>query len=922
MANPPSIQSNSSNELFTQISSITETQGLGVVTPNAPLRGDHHHSPLSPQPTDAPSNSLSLPPAPSPPCASHSSEDEEIMASNATNEPDINFSFGTRHQSPIHLHSESQLNASHGPSAPTNLNTPRRHSPSSPPARGSRSSFDSPTLPIPQPSSTDPAITFRRPSRSMAQLFNGLSSGALSNPSVLSEVKSRKPRTTGWRERMNRMSGGPVGAGGGGGLGGGPLNSSASSASPRVRKAESERIPPHGSSRLRHPMVVPPSPISLVQCKSSAVDGSPSVINTASLISDADGLTEDIINEMAATEGFCGLESCLVYAIEPCAVCCPCGEFIVRPPTSPCGSRENGCRQCLNYVCCCCGSRGKHHAHYLHNQDSSAVVLDGVSARIYRRTLIRRRVRHCLQEFRKTVSAFSLGGWALAVLVFFTAGLMVVKAVGEVTGNVLGWAVVWQAAALAWLEMLLCLLARILIRIVAIMVSSGTKFGFIVVALLDSTLAVLVWSVLATSVFIKQTDGESKLDWEPIDDESRQRLIFFHIIIIVLATRSLVLDAIMLLANLGFSMVLRAAAARLLMAYEAFSSLDAAWWTTQMNLYFEKEAQNNPMPNVDYLHLDAESEAGMGTTTQPPHSLRIRPDMRLSFFTVGGASSAFSGAHHYSMLKKKTKQLRKLRQSQADGGRAGNYFALEFLKQNAFSVIINGNCYDVQTPKAASSLAREMFLELLSFQRHLDALERRSVPLLVQTPSGRNPEPIRRQVAGRLRQRELRLRRQTVALMLGKEMSDEFMTVVDVTGSGKVSSRALVKAVETTLDERESLLNSREAREGIALVFKTLVSAMLWLVAVFIMLIIIGVDFETIVLSGAAVIASLTVALGVFYTNFFKAALFILLHDPYNHGDRVRVNGGEVLIVEHIRAYTTLFVSVYGKPVCWSQSTL
>eukprot|EP00923_Selenidium_pygospionis_P020342 GHVN01035194.1.p1 GENE.GHVN01035194.1~~GHVN01035194.1.p1 ORF type:complete len:309 (-),score=30.86 GHVN01035194.1:641-1567(-) len=158
--------------------------------------------------------------------------------------------------------------------------------------------------------------------------------------------------------------------------------------------------------------------------------------------------------------------------------------------------------------------------------------------------------------------------------------------------------------------------------------------------------------------------------------------------------------------------------------------------------------------------------------------------------------------------------------------------------------------------------------------------------------------------------------------MLGKEMSDEFMTVVDVTGSGKVSSRALVKAVETTLDERESLLNSREAREGIALVFKTLVSAMLWLVAVFIMLIIIGVDFETIVLSGAAVIASLTVALGVFYTNFFKAALFILLHDPYNHGDRVRVNGGEVLIVEHIRAYTTLFVSVYGKPSIYPNAWL
>ena len=37
--------------------------------------------------------------------------------------------------------------------------------------------------------------------------------------------------------------------------------------------------------------------------------------------------------------------------------------------------------------------------------------------------------------------------------------------------------------------------------------------------------------------------------------------------------------------------------------------------------------------------------------------------------------------------------------------------------------------------------------------------------------------------------------------------------------------------------------------------------------------------------------------------------------NPYNIGDRVRIDGGDVLYVRRIRTYTTEFESMHGKPV-------
>lgn len=54
---------------------------------------------------------------------------------------------------------------------------------------------------------------------------------------------------------------------------------------------------------------------------------------------------------------------------------------------------------------------------------------------------------------------------------------------------------------------------------------------------------------------------------------------------------------------------------------------------------------------------------------------------------------------------------------------------------------------------------------------------------------------------------------------------------------------------------------------------------------------------------------------GYIYQNFITAVIFVAFTNPYNVGDRVRIDNGEAMYVRNIHTYTTEFVTVHAKPV-------
>eukprot|EP01068_Selenidium_serpulae_P017592 Selendium_serpulae@DN6388_c0_g1_i5.p1 len=486
---------------------------------------------------------------------------------------------------------------------------------------------------------------------------------------------------------------------------------------------------------------------------------------------------------------------------------------------------------------------------------------------------------------------------------------------------------------------------------------------FLLVAVLDSSLSILIWSIINIILFMQNTWNLVFIDPKP--QQIYQTMFVFFVI---LAARANVLDVAMLFANLTFSMALKPKAAQLLRCYEWLSSLDCYWWKRQL--------ENKPHL-WDSLRVACDTAPKphdwAGSTRFPMRrddSLGLsRPWPRMSVANVGEkristmSQVAMPEATHVALTKPKTRDIRRMRDRQANRGKSQNYFSLEYIRYRPLQVCLDGQGSLVSSEKVASVLAGYLFTQMLKFQRMIETTISRDNPepeIIAQDPKSKNPRfrrktknqrnqpeqakgqaadesaaalpaasaavpsvnPTTAAVVKRVRARENKVTSRTINIMLGWTEGPEFMKQVNLAGNGKLSPQELQKYVSQSYCEREGLLSSREAREGIALMFRVLISGGLWIVAVFLLLLVLGFTFQTILLTGLAMLASITVVLGVLYTNFFKSAIFILLHDPYGVGDRVRINGAPVVTVKHIRAYTTQFETVLGKPVVYPNAFL
>nr|PIL96828.1 transporter, small conductance mechanosensitive ion channel (MscS) family protein [Toxoplasma gondii COUG] len=171
-------------------------------------------------------------------------------------------------------------------------------------------------------------------------------------------------------------------------------------------------------------------------------------------------------------------------------------------------------------------------------------------------------------------------------------------------------------------------------------------------------------------------------------------------------------------------------------------------------------------------------------------------------------------------------------------------------------------------------------------------------------------------------QEEAYLGRETIELYLRPEEAEEFMKQVDFAGHGKINAEMFKRAMLNIYNARKRLVRGLRSQGSVASTVLRMISLLLWFVCAVVMLLVIGVDMNTVIVSGAAFLSALTVALSYLYQHFITAVIFVALTNPYNVGDRIRVDGGEILTVRKIRTYTTEFDTVHGRPVIYSNSVL
>nr|CEL70415.1 TPA: transporter, small conductance mechanosensitive ion channel (MscS) family protein [Neospora caninum Liverpool] len=169
---------------------------------------------------------------------------------------------------------------------------------------------------------------------------------------------------------------------------------------------------------------------------------------------------------------------------------------------------------------------------------------------------------------------------------------------------------------------------------------------------------------------------------------------------------------------------------------------------------------------------------------------------------------------------------------------------------------------------------------------------------------------------------EAYLGRETIELYLRPEEAEEFMKQVDFAGHGKINAEMFKRAILNIYNARKRLVRGLRSQGSVASTVLRMISLLLWFVCAVVMLLVIGVDMNTVIVSGAAFLSALTVALSYLYQHFVTAVIFVALTNPYNVGDRIRVDGGEILTVRKIRTYTTEFDTVHGRPVIYSNSVL
>ncbi|CRG99955.1 mechanosensitive ion channel protein, putative [Plasmodium relictum] len=164
--------------------------------------------------------------------------------------------------------------------------------------------------------------------------------------------------------------------------------------------------------------------------------------------------------------------------------------------------------------------------------------------------------------------------------------------------------------------------------------------------------------------------------------------------------------------------------------------------------------------------------------------------------------------------------------------------------------------------------------------------------------------------------------KEMIEVFLKPEEAEEFMKEFDLSGHGRIDVIMFRNAIKRAITCRKKFIKSLKGQESILKLVRRLMSILMSFLASVVLLFIFGVSADTIIVTGAAFITAVTVILSYMYTSFITSVIFIAFSNPYNIGDRIRLDGGEAMYIKKIKTYTTEFETTTGKIVIYENSKL
>jgi small-conductance mechanosensitive channel len=115
----------------------------------------------------------------------------------------------------------------------------------------------------------------------------------------------------------------------------------------------------------------------------------------------------------------------------------------------------------------------------------------------------------------------------------------------------------------------------------------------------------------------------------------------------------------------------------------------------------------------------------------------------------------------------------------------------------------------------------------------------------------------------------------------------------------------IVKAVNSVYKDREKLVRNMKDRQSVAGVLSKIIAVILFLVAVIIFITLLGVDFVSFIAPFGTAVLAISFVFGSAAASAFKSFVFLIFVNPFDVGDRVRLEDNRVLKILKISLLST-----------------
>ncbi|GBE61573.1 mechanosensitive ion channel family protein [Babesia ovata] len=157
---------------------------------------------------------------------------------------------------------------------------------------------------------------------------------------------------------------------------------------------------------------------------------------------------------------------------------------------------------------------------------------------------------------------------------------------------------------------------------------------------------------------------------------------------------------------------------------------------------------------------------------------------------------------------------------------------------------------------------------------------------------------------------------------LNPSVVEAFFVAYDIGNCGYVSSEVFTRNVLYMCSLRKRLMSALKNQRSILGLVSRLLSTALWFLIFVVFLMTFRVNKNIVLPSVIGFFSAMIVALSYMYTSFITAIIFVVLSNPYNVGDRIRIDNGEAMYVKAITTYNTEFRCVHEKVITYQNSVL